>query len=205
MRKNTATRGDEFGVVAQEWLDGCALRLKRSSVAKYRQIVEQYLKPTFGKRPIQTLTRSEIQDFVGTLVNADGRRTKALAPKTVNSILAVLSGVLKYARNEKGVDAIHYVVGTVKNSKSERPTLSRAERRKLIGYLRGDLTPCHLGILLSLLCGLRIGEICALRWGDVSFENGRLNVTRTMQRAPRLDQRRGRKTEIIESTPKSAA
>ena len=59
-----------------------------------------------------------------------------------------------------------------------------------------------LGILLSLCCGLRIGEICALKWSDIDIENGTLYINKTVQRLKKekADQK---KTELVISSPKS--
>ena len=60
--------------------------------------------------------------------------------------------------------------------------LSRAEQQRLSDYLRENLTPSNMGILLCLYSGLRIGEICALTWADILFEEQCLYIHQTMQR-----------------------
>ena len=59
-----------------------------------------------------------------------------------------------------------------------------------------------LGLILALFTGLRLGELCALRWSDISLEEGELRVTRTMQRIPNLSEA-GSKTVIDIGEPKS--
>lgn len=65
-----------------------------------------------------------------------------------------------------------------------------------------DLDRCKLGILLSLFTGLRIGEICALRWADISLADKTLTVSNTMQRIMSIDNKQ-QKTEVIIGNPKS--
>ena len=64
-----------------------------------------------------------------------------------------------------------------------------------------DLTA--LGILLSLFTGLRIGELCALKWSDFSIGDKEFRVQRTMQRLHNLNEDTPRKTFIEIDTPKS--
>lgn len=63
-------------------------------------------------------------------------------------------------------------------------------------------TPCHLGILLCLYTGLRIGEICAMKWKDICINEQYLYVHQTMQRIQTHNSTKG-KTEIVILPPKS--
>lgn len=59
-----------------------------------------------------------------------------------------------------------------------------------------------LGIIICLSTGLRLGEICALKWEDIDFESKSLHVNRTVQRV-RITTG-NKKTKLVESTPKTA-
>lgn len=63
-----------------------------------------------------------------------------------------------------------------------------------------DLNQMNIGILLCLYTGLRIGELCALKWQDVDLCHGQVNVTKTVQRISHDDGT----TEIMVGSPKSA-
>jgi len=80
--------------------------------------------------------------------------------------------------------------------------LSSSEQQKLSKYLLEQLSPCNLGILICLYTGLRIGEICALKWRNVSFEEGCIYVQESMQRIQVQEEKR--KTAIFILPPKSA-
>ncbi|MFR0985310.1 MAG: site-specific integrase [Frisingicoccus sp.] len=80
--------------------------------------------------------------------------------------------------------------------------MSRKEQEKLCQYLYSDLNACNIGILISLFTGLRVGEICALRWEDISISEQTIHICRTMQRIQDKSGKNGR-TKIVVTTPKS--
>ena len=49
-------------------------------------------------------------------------------------------------------------------------------------YIIKNISDKNVGILLSLLCGLRIGEVCALKWENIDLENKIIHITKTIQR-----------------------
>lgn len=70
-------------------------------------------------------------------------------------------------------------------------------------YLKENLTIKNAGIMLSLFTGLRLGEVCALKWSNIDLENSILYITTTMQRVQNLSIE-GPKTKVYVSEPKSA-
>jgi integrase len=80
--------------------------------------------------------------------------------------------------------------------------LSHTEQQRLNRYLYENLSLCNLGILLCLYTGLRVGEICALKWKDIVFEEHYLHVHQTMQRIQKKNNGE-KKTEILIAPPKS--
>ena len=65
--------------------------------------------------------------------------------------------------------------------------LSSEEQRSFAAFLMDEPDVFKIGILISLVTGLRIGEICALRWRDVSFRDKTIRITSTMQRIKNTD------------------
>ena len=70
-------------------------------------------------------------------------------------------------------------------------------------YVR-DFTFHNLGILICLSTGMRIGEICALKWSDIDLAEDVIRVSRSLQRIYMLRPDGSRYTEIVESTPKTS-
>ncbi len=194
-----------FSDVARDWFASRKSSWKHSSVVKYGNIVELYLLPEFSNRVIMEITRDEVIQFGGKLLSEGGRSGKGLSPKTVAGIISVLKNVLEYASLTPGITVANLKDVSIRQPQKQMRILSRTEQQRLSDYLRGNLNPCNLGILVCLYTGLRIGEICAMKWEDVSFAEQYLYVHQTMQRLQIKDGKRDgeAKTSVVISTPKS--
>ncbi len=72
------------------------------------------------------------------------------------------------------------------------------ERKRLESYLLHNQNNTNISVLLCLFTGLRIGELCGLKWGDIDFENGTISVQRTVQGIYKHG-----KSEVVIGSPKS--
>lgn len=81
--------------------------------------------------------------------------------------------------------------------------LSRAEQFALEHVLFAQQTPLNLGVLMSLYAGLRIGEVCALQWGDICLEEGTVFVHKTVLRIQEPCQDEGPRTRLMVTEPKT--
>lgn len=191
-----------FDTVAYEWLDSLKPQLKESSMIKYVNILDGYLLPEFTGRSTSDITRDEVIRYKNKLLFSGGAAGQGLSPGTVTGILSVLKNILEYASWMKDYPVADIRGISVRQLQKPMRILSLSEQRILSQYLCDDLTLCNLGILLCIYTGLRIGEICALKWEDISFEEQYLYVHQTMQRLQKR-YKNETKTEILISTPKS--
>lgn len=188
--------------LAVDWLAKQKSQIKESSYVKYQNLIAKYLIPQIRELQPQELTSERLEIFCKTLLSSGGRHHSGLSAKTVSDILSVTRAILRYSASKGYVISCDFSVISFKQPSKNLRILSRLEQQKLCSYLQNNLTPVHLGILLSLFSGLRIGEICALQWSDISFEEKLIFVRRTMQRLQNT-QDSERKTRICISTPKS--
>jgi integrase len=128
-----------------------------------------------------------LQKLTPQQVNALYRQKEkdGLQPKTINSIHGVLHKALDDAIKWGYVSRnVCDVVSPPRLVKSERPFLALDQAKKLLEVVDGDrLEPA---IMLALLMGMRRGEILALRWTDVNFENATIKIMRTVDYYPKL-------------------
>lgn len=191
-----------FRQVAEDWFVFLKPRLKESSIIKYRNILNLYLLPEYGERRMSEISRADVTAFGNELLTRGGARQKGLSPKTVTGIIALMKSIFEYAVSEMAFPAPDIRGVCVKQPQKPLRVLSRVEQQKLSSYLCRNLSPCNLGVLTCLYTGLRIGEICALKWEDILFDEQYLYVHKTMQRLQTLSEE-GAKTEIRISAPKS--
>lgn len=112
--------------------------------------------------------------------------------------------IIKYGIKNGYLDYIQYDVKFPTNQSSKKiDVLSKSDQKKFMNYLKENFTFKNLGLLICLNTGLRIGEICALKWENVDTDEGVIKVRGTLQRVYILDEVEKR-TEIILDTPKTA-
>ena len=178
------------------------MRLKRSKVKestyiKYKTNIEKHILPFFKGCSPSSVSSLLTEEFGHSLLFE-----KELSPKTVKSVLSQLKSILEYA-SKQGDGTLPEVIYPREPLKEMR-VLSKDEEDILIKYLLKDMDNCKFGTLLALLTGMRIGEICALRWGDISFESMTIKVSSTMQRIQNPEPTSGeKKTHVIINDAKS--
>lgn len=181
-----------------EWLKNNKNHLKESTFVKYAVILERHIKPKLGNYSPLVISTELINLFSNELLHE-----KKLAAKTVKDILVVLRSVLKYtARLVPGMSGSIEIIYP-KEKKKKMRVLSTEEHRILMQYLIQDMDNCKFGILLALFTGIRIGELCALKWDAISLKDKTIHIESTMQRLKSLDQDCLKKTRIVMDTPKS--
>ena len=184
------------GKVYREWLNAVVNRVKESTLANYRNKFEKHILPEFGDIPCADLTAGRINAFINKKL-ADG-----LSASYVRDIFTVFKTMLKYAQEEYGFRLSLKNVVLPKSERKQVEKISDTEQKKLVSYLKANMSLTAFGILLSLFMGLRIGELCGLKWEDVDFQNKILHIRRTVQRISSANG--NRKTKIVISAPKSA-
>ncbi|MDE5993979.1 MAG: site-specific integrase, partial [Oscillospiraceae bacterium] len=187
--KKSDVRIDEL---MQEWLNSNRYQIKVSSYQKYQTIVRNHISDKLGKLPVKCISAQLLTQFSDSLITE-----KHLSAETVNQILIVLGMGFKYAREHYQVTMpqIHFL----KTSKANMRVLTPSEQQTLVKRLIEREDIFSFGILLALYTGLRVGEVCALRWEDIS-ENS-MHIGKTMQR---LKNSSG-KTEVMILSSKTAS
>lgn len=193
---------EKFSSIAKEWIKISGNQWKKSTVAKYKNIVTKYLLPQFGDYKITEIKRENIQEFVLDLLASGNESTKSLAPKTINCIISVMKNIFDYATMNKGYTLITFDGLYVKQTQKKMRIFTLTEQEILTKYLLSNLNLTSLGILICLYTGIRIGELCALKWKDISFQEKYIHIQSTMQRLPTKGNANV-KTEVIITSPKS--
>lgn len=181
--------------IALAWKDDKRCYVKRSTFAAYVLILENHILPSFGE--YDTLNDSRVQDFV--LRKLDS----GLCVKTVKDILIVLKMVMRFGVKNGWMNYCEWDIKyPTTESSNEIEVLTVANHRKILEFVKLNFTFRNLGIYISLTTGLRIGEICGLKWSDIDVVNGTITVRRTIERIYIIDGE-NKHTELIVNTPKT--
>ena len=194
--------GTTFDTIAAEWIAFLKPQIKESSYVKYTNSLHDYLYPAFAGRQIETITRAEVSSLCVKLAEEGGSSNAGLSPKTIADSLSILRSIFNYASEEKELHVANITGISVKLPRATIRVFTVAEQQKLDTFLRQNLNPCYLGILLCMYTGLRVGEICALTWKKISSSEPILQVDQTLQRLQQVDHNE-RKTKVVISQPKS--
>lgn len=192
----SANPRNRFAFYCDEWLRQRKAKIRESTYIKYNTILEKHIKPKLGGCYPLGISTGVIDGFTKELLDGDG-----LSVKTVHDILTVLHGILKcIAEQFQGIFPT-IKIAYPKEIRKKMRVLSRDEQKRFAEYLLESTDFCKFGILLMLFTGLRIGELCALRWEDINTREKTVSVSATMQRLHSFDT--AEKTKILIGAPKS--
>lgn len=184
------------------WLDYKRHYIKESTYVKYNNIIESHIKPFIGKFYINELSEYDLQKYVLHLTSHGRLSGGGLSNKTVKDILTVLSSIFRYSKNAGFCcNNFHIEKFYPKAEKKQIKVLTSKDRIDLERYLSKSDNPMKIGILLALYSGMRIGELCALKWDHIDLDAGIISVNQTLQRLQDIDNKG--KTKILISEPKS--
>lgn len=150
-------------------------KLKESTVSRYRYVVRQYIQPQLGAAPLYTLTEERVAAFYQRL------QGQSLSPKSARDVGVLLRAILRMAA-KRGCFCTGLNAELPAYRKRQVEIFTEPEILRLAHHIvnKPDLT--GLGVLLTLNSGLRLGELCALRWSDIDLHAGFLRVEREVQR-----------------------
>ena len=181
--------------IAEAWKEYKRPYVKQSTMAAYVLILENHVLPEFGDN--DSLYEHDVQAFVLKKIE------HGLSAKSVKDILIVLKMVMKFGVKNEWMN--HYewdIKFPVNNQPKELEVLSVANHKKILDYVQHNFTFMSLGIYISLSTGLRIGEICALKWSDINVADGKITVQRTIERIYMVEGEK-KHTQLVINTPKT--
>jgi len=162
-----------------KWLEeNVRLHVKSSTFVVYQRHINTYIIPRLGHLYLTEIDAATLNTFIADLRHDD------LADSTISCIWFYLDAVLDFACKEKQLsknpcDGVRFR----SNPSHKRKVLTDTERDALLKAI----TPDDLPILLALLTGLRLGEVCGLKWSDIDWNNKTISIDRTVLRLPSKD------------------
>lgn len=178
--------------------------IKESTYANYSNNIFNHIIPKLGNYYLNELNHKVIQDFLLEL-SKNGRKDNngGLAEKTIKDITIIIKGSIKKGINEDKIKHIELTFNYPKDNKENKLyVLTKREQNKITNYVLENINSRNVGLLISLYSGIRIGELCALRWEDVDFKKNCLTINKTIQRVYIKDKNKNI-SKVIITTPKT--
>ena len=145
--------------------------VKANTLSVYMEIYKIHIAPALGKQQVSSINKLMVQRLLNNMSK------NGLSANTLAKTKAILYSIFKEAMENRMISYNPCENITIRRDKTERRVLSFREQQIFLDAIRGSRyeTLCILG----LSTGLRIGELSALRWSDINFEEKTLTVERT--------------------------
>ena len=190
-----------FKTAAQKWLSYNKQRVKDSTLENYSYLLKRHILPYFGGCAMSKIEPSLVNKFIEIkLTKGKLKQNTGISKKYMQDILSIVKSIAKFAELEYSIPYKLACVSSPKPIKIEPQILDDNEIKQLSNVLVNDIDCIKLSILIFMYTGLRIGEVCALKWCDFDPANSSLHIRRTIQR---ITDNCGSIT-LIEDIPKTA-
>lgn len=186
---------DLFG----RWLESDVFgRVKPSTYESYYWCIRKYVIPFFRNTAPDRISEFYVEQFVKSIYE-----NAALTPAYKKKILSVFKVAL--GKMLKNSEHLRPILKAVKLPYTDNPPVqvfSVREQRLIEAEVLKMNDKKALGIFLCFYTGIRLGELCALEWGNVDLEAKTVSIVKTVSRTKNFE-RNGNKTILIAGTPKS--
>jgi integrase len=169
------------GQFLERWLEHIKPQVSPRTHERYGEIVKKNIHPPLGSMILTKLRPMQISDAYAKALSGGRRDGRGgLSPSTVRYLHVILKAA--------GGQAVRWQmlarnpVDAVDPPKPERSAMSiydLAQTADLIEATRG--TRMAITVILAVLCGLRRGEIAALRWRNINLGAGQIAVTESAE------------------------
>lgn len=169
--------------VADEWINHYSRNAKVSSV-RAREKAIYHAKQQFGNRSIQTITKRDYQAFVDDI-------STRFSKNYVDSIVSSTNLIFKYALDMKiiakspieGIKRTKFkpTVEDLEQNSLQQKFLEKDELFEFLSVAKNHHKPLNSFELFTFLAysGMRAGEVLALKWSDIDYEECTVSITKT--------------------------
>lgn len=186
--------GDSLADICEKWLLYKQISTKASTFMIYKSIVTNHILSYFGDILIWDMTTDLFQNYITFL------QSEKLSEKSISDIICVMKSVLRYAEKLNIHHNCNLSAVSVKVYHRDIRVFSPEEFKVMTAYFLNEKSPMNCAMLIAMFTGMRIGELCALKYEDIDIRHRKLTIDKTMQRLKNAD---GKGTFIHIGTPKS--
>ena len=170
-----------FSYYVEEWLSNREKLVRPNSAKSYRDYAKNHILPAFGSIPVDQITWRMLQEFCNQLLT---NHAKASVKKIFIVIRGALEDAVKDDVIQKNPERLinlpkiaHYCTGV---------SLTKDETIRLLQAIENEQEPLRASITLAVCYGLRLSEVCGLRWKDIDFEKNTMHIRNTVTQNGKL-------------------
>ncbi len=168
--------------------------LKESTYARYLNLIDNYIRFTIGLTKLVKFNNRLMQSYCDSLIE------QKVSLTVIREIVLIIKLSLRKEAKFNGNTPPYIDLDLPLEKKNKKiQFLNKLEQKQLITYICESKKQKYIGIFLALMTGLRIGEICALKWKDIDLKKRVIVVNKTLQRVCY----KGQKSKIIIDEPKT--
>lgn len=182
------------------WLKNNRIKFKGATENKYQYLIDTHIIPALGDIKLSKISAITVNNFLeNKLLNGRIDKNGGLSNSYVKTMMQIITSTLNFATEENMCKPLSSRIIKPKTEIRSIKILTPYEQKKLEQELIIDMDCTKLGILISLYAGLRIGEICALKWENIDLNNQVICIRSTIARV--LDD--SKKSILIIDKPKT--
>lgn len=168
--------------------------IKVTTISTYAALYWRRIAPVFGEKSIDELKNPEIQVWVDEI-------SSSMSVHSVRDSVMLIKCIVRWWCNKEDLPCPTFKIRLPKEEgRKELEAYTKAEQRKIAEWVDKNPGVREIGILLCLSTGMRIGELCGLRWEDIDMDKRVLHVTRIVERVYDWD---AQKSYIYVGPPKT--
>lgn len=195
-----------FNDLILSWLLDVKSTRALSTYVKYEQLSRNYILPYFKGIVLGQISQSNLDDFrlhLAEVYLQGYTEGKSLSAGNIKCLFMIINQSLQSAYDARILHFPIFISCKIGKRKNLVKVFSHSEQMRLESQLKKEGTLSALGIYLCLYTGVRLGELCALRWSDINLAEHYFYIQRTIQRLP--SEKPDKKTELTTSVPKSTS
>lgn len=174
-----------FRHYAGYWLEKKKYEIRESTFANYTNLFVNNILPCLGDIPCDQFNNKLLQNFAYWCKDQGGKEKKGISEHYIRDSLLLVKAVIKDGQDENIFPDFTFKQIKIPKTlqiETQKQVYTEKEYKKIIDYILKNISNKSVGILIGIYTGMRIGEICALQWRDIDFEEKIINVNKTIQR-----------------------
>ncbi|WP_300314965.1 DUF3596 domain-containing protein [uncultured Psychrobacter sp.] len=167
-----------FKEFALLWFSEKEIEWRDTYKRKIKEIIDMYLLPKFGTKPIHIIKKTDVLAFRSSLAKVTyGKANKHLSAARINSIMVPLGMILKEAAKRYKFDNPYYDINALKQPKTDIQPFTLSEVWTFINGVRADYRNYYL---VRFFTGMRTSEIDGLTWENIDFNRREIVIKQAL-------------------------